>query len=145
METIDIAGHAMMVAFKRKRRTRRAGLIRAIMLLFAALACGCHKEPTSNQANAHANHHAGQMTGAVVAPAKDSGADPPHLNDTPPPGPAPEGMVWVPGGTFWMGCDDCGMPDATPMHLVSVDGFWMDATPVTNAQFAKFVEATKYK
>ena len=58
--------------------------------------------------------------------------------------PAPEGMVWVPGGTYWMGCDDCGMPDTGPVHLVTVDGFWMDRTPVTNAQFAAFVKATGY-
>ena len=43
------------------------------------------------------------------------------------PGPAPSGMVWIPGGEFWMGCDGCGMPDALPVHLVSVAGFWMDA------------------
>jgi len=54
-------------------------------------------------------------------------------------------MVWVPGGAFWMGCDDCEMPDALPVHLVTVGGFWMDATPVTNAQFQKFVKATGYK
>ena len=43
-----------------------------------------------------------------------------------------------------MGCDTCGMPDATPVHLVSVSGFWMDATPITNAEFDRFVRATKY-
>ena len=53
-------------------------------------------------------------------------------------------MVWVPGGTFWMGCENCGMPDALPVHLVAVDGFWMDRTPVTNAEFEKFVQATDY-
>jgi formylglycine-generating enzyme required for sulfatase activity len=53
-------------------------------------------------------------------------------------------MVWVPGGTFWMGCETCGMPDALPAHLVSVDGFWMDDTPVTNAAFQQFVAATGY-
>ena len=67
-----------------------------------------------------------------------------RINSTTPPGAAPDGMVWIPGGTFWMGCDDCDMPDTQPLHLVSVDGFWMDRTPVTNAQFAKFVEATGY-
>src|SRR5215510_16560537 len=61
------------------------------------------------------------------------------INKTAPPGSAPDGMVWVPGGTFMMGCDDCGMPDAAPTHLVTVDGFWMDRTPVTNGEFAKFV------
>jgi len=53
-------------------------------------------------------------------------------------------MVWVPSGTFWMGCEECGMPDALPAHLVAVDGFWMDRTPVTNAQFERFVNATGY-
>src|SRR5262245_3743600 len=43
-------------------------------------------------------------------------------------GPAPEGMVWVPGGTFWMGGKD--FPDAQPVHKVYVDGFWMDKTEV---------------
>lgn len=74
-------------------------------------------------------------------------------NAAEPPGPAPEGMVWIPGGEFSMGCADptgcvCGgndpMPDARPIHRVYVDGFWMDQTEVTNAQFARFVDATGY-
>lgn len=59
--------------------------------------------------------------------------------------PAPAGMAFVPGGSFWMGCTDCpDMPDALPMHPVVVDAFWMDETPVTNGQFATFVKATGY-
>src|SRR5262245_89821 len=74
-------------------------------------------------------------------------------NQTPPPAPAPESMVWIPGGEFSMGSEDprgsvCGGPDsmgdARPIHRVYVDGFWMDATEVTNAQFQKFVKATHY-
>lgn len=61
---------------------------------------------------------------------------------TPPPGSAPDGMVWIPGGEFWMGADE--FPDAQPWHRVWVDGFWMDKTEVTNQQFATFVEATGY-
>ena len=68
----------------------------------------------------------------------------PRVNPIAAPGPAPEGMVWVPGGTFWMGCENCSMPDALPVHLVAVDGFWMDRAPVTNAEFEKFVQATAY-
>lgn len=68
----------------------------------------------------------------------------PRVNQSGLPGPAPEEMVWIPGGTFWMGCEGCGMPDAVPVHQVAVDGFWMDATPVTNAQFHAFVKATGY-
>jgi formylglycine-generating enzyme required for sulfatase activity len=33
-------------------------------------------------------------------------------------------------------------PEEAPAHPVSVDGFWMDRTPVTNAQFQKFVKET---
>ena len=36
------------------------------------------------------------------------------------------------------------MEDARPIHRVYVDGFWMDATDVTNAQFERFVKATGY-
>ena len=67
----------------------------------------------------------------------------------------PEGMVWIPGGEFSMGAADPMGPDANtvgmqattdsrPIHRVYVDGFWMDATEVTNTQFAAFVAATGY-
>ena len=36
------------------------------------------------------------------------------------------------------------MADARPIHRVYVDGFWMDKTDVTNAEFARFVKATRY-
>jgi len=55
------------------------------------------------------------------------------------------GMVKIPGGTFMMGGDnDQASPDEFPKHKVTVDGFWMDETEVTNRQFAKFVEETGY-
>jgi sulfatase modifying factor 1 len=66
---------------------------------------------------------------------------------------APEGMVWIPGGEFSMGAndppdmDEVGMKattDARPVHRVYVDGFFMDKTDVTNAEFARFVKATGY-
>jgi formylglycine-generating enzyme len=53
-------------------------------------------------------------------------------------------MVRIPGGEFWMGCDDPAMPDARPFHRVRLSGFWIDKTEVTNAQFARFVRATGY-
>ena len=43
--------------------------------------------------------------------------------------------------------DQVGMQateDSRPVHRVYVDGFWMDKTDVTNAQFAKFIAATHY-
>ena len=68
----------------------------------------------------------------------------PTINKSKPAGPAPAGMVWIPGGQFWMGADDPHMPDARPWHRVYVDGYWMDKTEVTNEQFARFVKATGY-
>jgi formylglycine-generating enzyme required for sulfatase activity len=82
--------------------------------------------------------------GGKPAEKAEPAADAPKLNVTEPPGQAPDGMVWVPGGEFWMGTDD-GPADERPRHKVYVDGFWMDQTEVTNAQFAKFVAATGYK
>ena len=68
-----------------------------------------------------------------------------------PTGEPPTGMEWIPGGEFSMGClDPRGIPhggpdamaDARPIHRVRVDGFWIDKTEVTNAQFTAFVAAT---
>ncbi len=57
----------------------------------------------------------------------------------------PEGMAWIPSGTFLMGSDsELAQPNEQPTHAVHVDGFWIDTTHVTNAQFAKFVKETGY-
>jgi formylglycine-generating enzyme required for sulfatase activity len=50
-------------------------------------------------------------------------------------------MIWIPGGTFRMGSDK-HYPEEAPVHRVTVAGFWMDRTPVTNRDFRKFVNAT---
>ena len=58
---------------------------------------------------------------------------------------APPGMVWIHGGEFTMGTDDVrNFPNERPAHRVHVGGFWIDEHDVTNAEFAKFVEATGY-
>jgi formylglycine-generating enzyme required for sulfatase activity len=51
------------------------------------------------------------------------------------PSPSPTAMVWIPGGTFLMGSDR-HYPEEAPAHQVTVDGFWIDRHPVTNAEFA---------
>jgi formylglycine-generating enzyme len=76
-------------------------------------------------------------------------------NKEPPPTSAPEGMVWIPGGEFSMGCQvpsegHCtvatitAVNDAQPIHRVYVSGFWMDAADVTNEKFEQFAKATGY-
>jgi formylglycine-generating enzyme required for sulfatase activity len=57
--------------------------------------------------------------------------------------PNPQGMIWIPGGTFRMGSDK-HYPEEAPAHRVTVSGFWIDRTPVTNRDFRKFVNATGY-
>ncbi|MGY3264894.1 formylglycine-generating enzyme family protein [Lysobacter sp. HA35] len=56
---------------------------------------------------------------------------------------ATPGMAWVPGGVFRMGAEHPCRGEM-PARYVGIAGFWMDATPVTNAQFARFVESTHY-
>jgi formylglycine-generating enzyme len=90
---------------------------------------------------------AASTTGLVFAPTIPNKTVP---QDKPQPG-----MTWILGGEFSMGAQDppdmehdhVGMKateDSRPVHRVYVDGFWMDKTDVTNAEFAKFVAATHY-
>jgi formylglycine-generating enzyme required for sulfatase activity len=53
-------------------------------------------------------------------------------------------MVKIPAGTFWMGCTEGGFVDTTPVHRVHVNSFWIAKTEVTNEEFGRFVQATKY-
>jgi sulfatase modifying factor 1 len=52
-------------------------------------------------------------------------------------------MVFVPSGSFLMGSERF-YREERPVRRVSVDGFWIDEHPVTNEEFARFVEATGY-
>jgi formylglycine-generating enzyme required for sulfatase activity len=49
-------------------------------------------------------------------------------------------FVWVPSGSYQMGCgawDGEGDTDEKPVHEVYVDGFWMGKYPVTQGQWEK--------
>ena len=52
-------------------------------------------------------------------------------------------MKHIRGGAFTMG-SNVAYPDEAPERRVAVADFWVDVTPVTNAQFAAFVAATGY-
>jgi formylglycine-generating enzyme required for sulfatase activity len=54
-----------------------------------------------------------------------------------------DAIVWVPGGTFVRG-EHPAYPEEAPSARGCVEGFWMDAHEVTNAQFAAFVAARGY-
>ncbi|MFB9055708.1 formylglycine-generating enzyme family protein [Mariniflexile ostreae] len=95
-----------------------------ILLIITLLNLGCHQNKS-------------QTTSQKQAPTS-------ALTNTPN---APEGMVWVPGGTFEQGAvpqDKTAMAHEKPRHTVSLEGFFIDLTEVTNAQFSKFVKETGY-
>ena len=119
-------------------RRRSAG---GCLLLAAATVSGCGDEQSGKNhtplvVTEYADPLVGVPAGTVEEPAF-----------------TPEGMVWVPGGTFIMG-NNAGAPrndtshgqihDEQPEHEVQLDGFWMDKTEVTNADFKKFTDATGY-
>jgi formylglycine-generating enzyme len=112
-----------------------------------AVARSARAEPPATGARGDAARPGAGSAGSAIAGKDDEQKpDPPQAvpRFVDPPGPAPEGMAWISGGTFVMGDDD-GQPDEAPAHPVTLDGFWMDRTEVTNAQFKKFVDATGYK
>lgn len=53
-------------------------------------------------------------------------------------------MVYIQPGTYEMGTQDPDFADASPVHKVTLHGFWIDTHEVTNAQFKDFVNATNY-
>ena len=59
----------------------------------------------------------------------------------------PKEMVWIDSKTFYQGAkknDKFAMHREMPAHKVKVDGFFIDQTEVTNAEFRAFVDATNY-
>ena len=78
------------------------------------------------------------------------------------PSSAPDGMVKIPAGEFLFevggieieGFNDIGVDVQYPWedsarryheHSMQIKAFWMDKYPVTNAQFKKFLDATRYR
>jgi sulfatase modifying factor 1 len=117
-----------------------------ILIVGIATALFLHRRPTET-----ATVHAGSP--ALGAGMNTGSFGPTIPNTKPSPVQPPKGMAWIPGGEFSMGAKDMpgmnmvGMEatkDSQPIHRVYVDGFYMDKTDVTNAQFAAFVKATGY-
>lgn len=110
-----------------------------VVLVAVALGCGEPRAAREARSSPAAPRSEAQ-------PASPAAAFVPQVFKAIAPSPAPEGMAFIPGGSFWMGCTGCtGMPDALPVHPVTLSAFWMDVTPVTNRQFEAFVKATGYR
>ena len=146
-------------ARKADTKADRKPLIAGLVIVIAAAACfAIYRRSAAVQVTAPT---AQTNPDRETSPAADAGAPamkqvafgPTLPNAASPPPHAPAGMVWIPGGEFSMGAqnppdmDDVGMKatlDSRPVHRVYVDGFFMDKTDVTNAEFEKFVKATGY-
>jgi len=135
--------------FETKRPTRNFWLVALLVLVAGGLLIWRVRGSSERK------HQPATEPQTIVAESVPNSAafKPTVANHESPPSSAPEGMVWIPGGEFSMGStieseSMCGLPgvtrDALPVHRVYVDGFWMDATELTNAEFEKFVNATHY-
>jgi formylglycine-generating enzyme required for sulfatase activity len=115
-----------------------AAMVTAAVVAYAISACRRNAEPEAVAA-----------TPPETLPAATAGGNPGAGADavakTPSPEPlrveTPSGMLPVPGGTFKMGLSDRGIPDEQPAHAVTVDGFLLDTTEVSNAAYQKCVDA----
>src|SRR5579863_3250738 len=100
-------------------KMRNLSLLTAMAVILAATGCksGSSHKGLSND---------GQLHG--VAPAS-------KYNLSKPPG-----MVYIPPGTFHMGPSDEDMNYAftTRNRQISISGFWMDATEITNNEYRQF-------
>ena len=106
---------------------------RLVLLLWVGGILSC-TSPSSRKQEGKSNGSEAQSSGFIP-------------NTSPAPADGPPGMVWIPGGQFIMGAlddDQQARPDERPAHTVKIDGFWMDATEITNKQFEEFVSATGY-
>ena len=116
------------------KTSRRLAIFSLVLVLplIAGAFVGWLLLKTSNRAAAVSNQN------ALVS-------NPTTPNDNP--NNAPSGMVYVPGGTFFMGRNrnEGGDEYEAPAHQVTVAPFFMDLYEVTNEQYLDFVKATKHR
>jgi len=109
------------IPFKYMKMKNLANLLMALVPMCIAASCGLGGKSKSSLPND------GQLHG--VAPGSKYTL------------PKPPGMVYIPPGTFHMGPSDEDMNYAFTARnkQVSINGFWMDATEITNNQYRQFV------
>ena len=111
-----------------------------VFLLLSCFAIQCKNEKKTDSKTPDKN-----KTSTVRSDSIDEDID--VLKERPQDVATPKGMVWISGGNFIQGAvphDKMAMAHEKPAHRVAVDGFFMDITEVTNADFKKFVDETKY-
>ncbi|SEL81793.1 formylglycine-generating enzyme family protein [Parapedobacter koreensis] len=114
-----------------------------ILFIFPILALACNRRPSGGEQRSELLNDDSVVTcvshGIPSRAAAIAESKAPSLL----PGGDDAAMVYIEGGTYRMG--SANFADASPVHEVTIDGFWMDEHEVTNAQFARFVAATGYQ
>lgn len=123
---------------------RSRGLALCFVTLAAFALAGCNSALPDGSPRARADDYRDHGNLHAANPNITKAGEPPVVDQNPPPGPAPVGMVWIPAGEFSMGTEEAGFPDTRPIHRVAINGIWMDKSEVTNTEFEKFVIATGY-
>ncbi|WP_058185757.1 formylglycine-generating enzyme family protein [Terracidiphilus gabretensis] len=150
----------------KKRNAKTAWIVTGVIVLSVLACVVIYREPGSGTALAGSPDamnpaHPGADSGNTpdlstkkTMPATQQATFVPTIpNKESAPGNPPAGMAWIPGGEFSMGAqgmagmNEVGMNatrDSSPIHRTYVDGFYIDKTDVTNAEFTRFVRATGY-
>ena len=106
---------------------KKTSLISAIILIFAVLLLALSGYFLIKKTVPAALHKKGTIK-SIMATISESAA----------PAETVPGMVRVPGGSFMMGSPEgVGEGDEHPQHTVTVNGFYMDKTEVTQAEYAR--------
>jgi formylglycine-generating enzyme required for sulfatase activity len=121
---------------REERQARAVGLV-VVVIAAAVVLQACGKKPPAGDktespkpvTTAPAAGGAAPKTATPAGPGQTMGKDG-----------AP--MVEIPAGEFVMGSDS-GEPDERPVHRVKLKAFRLDVYPVTNAQFAAFLDEIK--
>ena len=133
-------------------RSKRRWLAYGAIVMAAIVSVIAYRQMSPGRADARVAPPASAVA-PMPPPAANAAFAATEPNASPAPAKTPRGMAWIPGGEFSMGAqdppdmDEVGMKatiDSRPVHRVYVDGFFMDKSDVTNAEFAKFVRATGY-
>jgi sulfatase modifying factor 1 len=155
-----MAGGILCVCEKKSRHNHlHMRSVRSFAILWAAAAimAGCNGDQRINSATSFSAIKASDIVSCSPNDATDASManDAAAFEETIPEKQVkieiPAGMVSIPGGEFSMGgqsnmeaATNNTIKDALPVHRVHVRGFLMDATEVTNGEFAAFVKATGY-
>jgi len=131
-------------------------IILTLFLTLAVICLACRSDVVRQQTNDINTHHTMCYTPGMGSNHLDLNAlsEIEQIPVNPDQAASLDGMILIKAGKFTMGGNNQAAvqhlpgtqarPDEFPNHEVIIDGFWIDETEVTNAQFSKFVKATGY-